>query len=363
MIKADLGPSNGQKVFIGLSGGVDSAVAALLLQQAGYEVTGVFMKNYSEPIMVNGQQTECWVPEWHDALRVAAHLKIPLLKFDFEEIYRREVLGYLYAEYAAGRTPNPDVLCNSQVKFGPFFAECRRQGADFIATGHYAQNRHKPEFSASLLRAKDENKDQTYFLHQVDPAVLAHTLFPIGHLTKPEVRELARAHNLPVAEKKDSTGICFVGEVSIREFLRDKIKSVPGEIITTNGEVAGQHDGLAWYTIGQRHGFGGGGGRPWYVVKKDMANNQLIIAEEYDPALFTKKILVEKMHWLNRPAAQEKLWVRLRHRQPLQAVESIQEQENGQLIINTVQPQRAVTPGQFAVLYNKEECFGGGVVV
>lgn len=347
------------KVFVGLSGGVDSAVSALLLQEAGHEVTGVFMRNYTGDVVVDGEPQPCWLPEWRDAQRVAAHLKIPLLLFDFSEIYEREVLQYLYAEYAAGRTPNPDVICNRAVKFGPFLTEALAQGADFIATGHYAQVQNEPPH---LWRAVDEAKDQTYFLHQVSAAALTKTLFPIGHLTKEAVREVARRAALPVAEKKDSTGICFVGEVPIKEFLRDKMQSPAGEIVTTGGEVIGQHDGLLWYTIGQRHGFGlTGAAEPLFVVEKNLATNQLVMGAANDPRLYSDKIVVKNARWINQPTGE--LLVRLRHRQPLQAVAKIDWQNETELIIHTAVPQRAVTPGQFAVLYNDRECFGGGEIV
>ncbi len=351
---------NAQKtVYIGLSGGVDSAVSAYLLVQAGYNVMAIFMKNFSQETMVNGQLTECWVPEWHDALRVAAHLKIPLQKWDFEKEYRRDVYEYFKAEYAAGRTPNPDVLCNSQIKFGAFYEAARAAGADFIATGHYAQ----VGVDGELLRAIDEEKDQTYFLNSISREALRHTLFPIGHLQKSAVREIAREAGLPVAEKKDSTGICFVGEVPIKDLLAETIKPRPGKIVTTGGEEIGQHDGLTWYTIGQRHGFGATGGRAaLFVVAKKFETNELIVGEENDPALFSTQVVATELHWIDAPVSGDILFARFRHRQPLQQVSSWK--INGdKIILEMAQPQRAITPGQFAVLYRDQECLGGGVLM
>jgi tRNA-specific 2-thiouridylase len=350
---------NAQKtVFVGLSGGVDSAVSAYLLVQAGYMVVGVFMKNFSQEMMVNGQLTECWVPEWHDALRVAAHLKIPLQRWDFEKEYRAEVYEYFKNEYAAGRTPNPDVLCNSHIKFGVFFRRARAEGADFIATGHYAQAE-----GGHLLRSADDDKDQTYFLNQISREAVEHTLFPIGHLPKSQVREIAREAGLPVADKKDSTGICFVGELPIKELLADFIKPKPGRVVTTAGEVVGEHDGLSWYTIGQRHGFGvTGGGAPLFVVKKNFETNELIVGGESDPALFSTEISVVGVRWINPPEPGAQLIARFRHRQPLQEVVSWSV-SGDHMILKMKEPQRAITPGQFAVLYREDECLGGGVII
>jgi tRNA-specific 2-thiouridylase len=346
-------------VYLGLSGGVDSAVSAYLLVQAGYDVRCIFMKNFSKMIMSDGEYTPCWTPEWRDAVRVAAHLKLPIERWDFEEEYRRDVYEYFKNEYAAGRTPNPDVLCNSQIKFGVFFERARAAGADFIATGHYAQVGE----GGRLLRAADEEKDQTYFLNQVSSAALAHTLFPIGHLKKSEVRELARAAGLAVSEKKDSTGICFVGEVPIKELLAEFVAPSAGDIITTDGKKIGRHDGLFFYTIGQRHGFGvTGGGTPLYVVRKNFETNELVVGDEHDPALFSTRVVARAMHWIHASITNAKLFARFRHRQPLQEVLSWTI-DGDQIILEMKEPQRAITPGQFAVVYCDEECVGGGVLV
>lgn len=344
-------------VYVGLSGGVDSAVSAYLLIEAGYDVRAIFMKNFSKMIMSDGEYTPCWTPEWRDALRVAAHLKIPIERWDFEEEYRRDVYEYFKNEYAAGRTPNPDVLCNSQIKFGVFFYRARAAGADFIATGHYAQT----DGEGRLLCAADEEKDQTYFLNQISREALRHTLFPIGHMKKSEVRELARAAGISVAEKKDSTGICFVGEAPIKELLGEFVKPTPGNIVTTRGEKIGTHDGMLWYTIGQRHGFGGGGHPPLYVVAKNFEKNELVVGEENDPQLFSKTISVRDVHWIFASTTGEKLFARFRHRQPLQEILSWK-LDGDVLQLEMMEPQRAITPGQFAVFYHDGECLGGGVI-
>lgn len=346
-------------VYVGISGGVDSAVSAYLLVKAGYNVVGIFMKNFTKMVMENGEYTPCWTPEWRDAVRVAAHLRIPLQKWDFEEQYRAEVFEYFKLEYAAGRTPNPDVLCNSQIKFGAFFHAARAAGADLIATGHYAQT----DGTGKLLRAVDEEKDQTYFLNRVSKEAIAHTLFPIGHLKKSEVREIAREAGLTVSEKKDSTGICFVGEVPIKELLAEFVKPQPGAIVTTDGIVVGEHDGLYYYTIGQRHGFGvTGGGAPLYVVRKNFETNELVVGDEHDPALFSDTIHVVDMHWISEPTTGDELYARFRHRQPLQKI-SEWKRDDKSLTLHMGEAQRAITPGQFAVLYRNNECLGGGVLV
>ena len=349
-----------EMVFVGLSGGVDSAVSAYLLLQEGYDVRGVFMKNFTKMVKKNGEYTPCWTAEWYDALRVAAHLKIPLERWDFENEYRAEVYDYFTREYAAGRTPNPDVLCNSEIKFGAFFDRARASGATFIATGHYAQT----DGTGKLLCAADADKDQTYFLQQVSRVALEHTKFPIGHLKKSDVREIARAAGLPVAEKKDSTGICFVGEVPIKELLAELIHPSAGNIITSSGEKIGTHDGLEWYTIGQRHGFGAtGGGAPLYVVAKNFATHELVVGDEHDAMLYTRDVHVQNVHWIHAPEIGEKLCARFRHRQPLQEIFEWSFADSGQLTLRMAELQRAITPGQFAAVYRAHECLGGGVIV
>ncbi len=364
----------GEKILMALSGGVDSAVAAALLVSEGYNVTAAYMVNYDGK---NNLGESCWVPEYQDAVRVAAAIGIPILKFDFTKEYQAKVLEYMFSEYEAGRTPNPDVLCNKYIKFGFWLDKAKELGFEYLATGHYARtaiNMGPAESSVHLIMAKDDNKDQTYFLHQLSQEQLAHALFPIGEYTKPEVRELAKKFNLPVAEKEESMGICFVGEVPMKEFLQTRIKPTPGKIITSGGDVLGEHEGLSFYTIGQRS-FGvtgtkslavkGQDTKPLYVVGKNFATNELVVGFDTDPLLYKKEISLTQIHWISGqpPAFPLECEVRLRHRQPLQKCTV---HENGS--VTFVEAQRAPTPGQFAVFYlsSKEgkegECLGGGVI-
>jgi len=349
-------------IVVGLSGGVDSAVAAALLQREGFRVIGAFMKNWSDtPDPATG---ECgWKVERRDSMRVAAALGIPFHTVDLEEAYREKVVGYMVREYAAGRTPNPDVLCNREIKFDLFLKAAEALGADRIATGHYARIGTDGEGRHALLAGADPDKDQSYFLHQLSQEQLARSVFPIGGLRKTEVRRIAAELGLPNAEKKDSQGICFVGKVDLREFLRYRIPSRPGPIVTTEGAVVGVHRGIAPYTIGQRHGLAVGGGAPCFVVEKDIHRNTLVVARGEDPAeLYAPAAGVEDMHWISGSAPRLPLRcaVRIRYRQPLQeaAVEAAPEG----LRIAFASPQRAVSPGQFAVLYDGERCLGGGVI-
>ncbi|MCX6780129.1 MAG: tRNA 2-thiouridine(34) synthase MnmA, partial [Candidatus Magasanikbacteria bacterium] len=264
------------KVLMCLSGGVDSSVAAALLVKAGYDVTAAFMVNYDE--LKNG--VSCWHPDYQDALRVSAKLGIKLLRLDFTKEYARDVLQYMYAEYDRGRTPNPDVLCNKFVKFGAWLKKADELGFDFIATGHYARTKKKGK-DVLLVAAKDTNKDQTYFLHQLSQQQLSRTMFPIGDYTKEEVRKLAHKFDLSTAQKEESMGICFIGEVSMKDFLKDKVKATAGNIVDTAGNILGEHTGLPFYTIGQRGvGLSNTGGKTLFVVDKDISKNELIVGEE-----------------------------------------------------------------------------------
>lgn len=342
-----------------MSGGVDSSVAAALLVDAGYDVTGAYMVNYDtnnqDGVTVAGES--CWVPDYRDAVRVAAKLGIPLLKLDFQKEYKEGVLDYMYAEYKKGRTPNPDVMCNRMVKYGAWLKKAQELGFDIIATGHYAKVEE-----GRLLQAQDENKDQTYFLHQLDRDQLAHAMFPLGEYSKDDVRELAKKFDLPTATKEESMGICFVGEVSMTDFLKREIKPTPGNIVMSNtGEVVGEHEGLAFYTIGQRHGFAqAGGGDPLFVVAKRFETNELVVGNEDDALLWNTEIKIENMHWIRgqKPDFPVQCEVRMRHRQALQRA---QVYDDGRVIFD--HKQKAVTPGQFAVLYQDGECLGGGVIV
>ncbi len=341
-----------------MSGGVDSSVAVLLLQQAGYEVTGAYMKQWSEA--ADEHRVCTWKTDRRDALRVAAHLGIPLLTFDFEKEYRKHVLAYMYKEYRAGRTPNPDILCNKFVKFGVWQKTAHQLGFDFLATGHYAQ-RKESRGGIQLLAAKDTKKDQTYFLHQLSQKQLSKTLFPIGEYTKPEVRALARKYKLPTAAREESMGICFVGPVPMKEFLMKKIQPKPGNIVDASGKKIGRHDGLAFYTIGQRH-FGQAAAKPLYVVAKNQRTSELIVGAQNDPLLFKKEMLVQHVNWIRgqAPVFPVHCKARLRHRQPL--VGCTVERYKKAYMVRFAASQRAVTPGQFVVFYKQNECLGGGVI-
>ncbi len=343
------------KVLVCLSGGVDSSVTAALLVRAGYQVTAAFMINYD-----NDGDPNCWRHDYRDAVRVAAHLGIPIVRWNFTKEYKRDVLSYMYREYAAGRTPNPDVLCNQFVKFGAWLKKAQSLGFDYLATGHYANTRN-----GQLLTAKDTHKDQTYFLHQLSKEQLAHTLFPIGSYTKPQVRALAKKFKLPTALRAESMGICFVGEVPMKEFLEKEIKHNPGIIVhADSGKNIGTHDGLAFYTIGQRQHLTTSAGQTeaWYVVDKNQETNTLIIGPKDSPGLWKTKITLEKTHWISGQTPQFPLQckVRLRHGQTLRSatITSV----NNQTIVTFVEPEWGVTPGQFTVFYHHNFCLGGGII-
>jgi len=353
------------KVIVGLSGGVDSSVAAALLVRQGYRVEGAFMKNWSDTKdPVTGSCA--WRAERLDAELVAARLGIPFATYDFEKQYREAVVDYLFREYEAGRTPNPDVLCNKVVKFDLFLRRALAEGADLIATGHYARvGKQAGTGRFQLLAGADKNKDQSYFLHQLSQEQLRCTLFPVGAMKKPAVRKLARDLGLPTAAKKDSQGICFIGKVDLKVFLARKIPRHPGPIVTVEGRVIGRHAGIAPFTIGQRHGLNIGGGRPYYVVEKDVRRNALIVASgDGEAALFAKKLIAGEVHWIagRPPRLPLRCQARIRYRQPLQTT-LVRRADGGRLDVTFSKPQRAVTPGQFAVFYQGEVCLGGGVIL
>lgn len=349
-------------VLVGMSGGVDSSVTAALLVEQGYRVIGGFIKNWSDSKEL--WTGECaWRGERRDAMRVAARLGIPLLTFDFEDSYKEKVVGELFRGYAAGETPNPDVLCNEAIKFGLFFDEAIKLGADFVATGHYARVLHDSGM-AHLLRGVDSNKDQSYFLYRVSQDVLRRTLMPIGGLQKPEVRSKASELALPVAEKPDSQGICFIGKLDMQEFLRKKIPAKPGNIVDEQGNVLGQHQGLDGYTIGQRHGIlVSKGEQAWYVAGKQMEKNELIVVQGAEhPRLFTSQAVLHDLHWTRGQAPSETFIceVQVRYRQkPIKAEAYC---ENQKVKLSFHEPVKAVAPGQSAVLYLGEECLGGGII-
>jgi len=309
---------------------------------------------------------ECgWRAERRDAMRVAAKLGIPFLTFDFEKEYRHDVVENLFREYAAGRTPNPDVMCNKFVKFNLFVKEADKLGCQYIATGHYARTEKDQDSGRTkILAGWDKNKDQTYFLWAIPPTILPRVLFPVGGMEKPDVRKKAKAFGLPVAEKKDSTGICFVGEVDIREFLKARIPEKSGEIVTTSGEVVGQHEGLAFYTIGQREGLClGGSSSPSYVVEKRAETNQLVVASAFHPSLFRKELEADQGNWFRVPSEKEfRCQARVRYRQPLEACTVRIGEPDPSIFVSFDRPQRAVTPGQSVVFYHGEEMIGGGVI-
>jgi tRNA-specific 2-thiouridylase len=351
-------------VLVGMSGGVDSSVTAALLVKEGYRVAGGFIKNWSDSKDL--WTGECqWRGERRDAMRVAAKLGIPLLTFDFEQAYRERVVGDLFRGYEAGETPNPDDLCNEVTKYGLFFEEAVRLGFDYIAMGHYARVEHG-ETESHLLRGVDPEKDQSYFLYRVPQNVLRRTMLPIGGLKKTEVREIARQMELPVAEKPDSQGICFIGKLDMAEFLRKKIPSKPGEIVDPEGKVLGQHDGLDQYTIGQRQGIKvSEGGHAWYVAQKDDVTNRLVVVPSDDhPLLYKKEAKLHDLHWTRGAAStgETRVAVQVRYRQePVMATMSLSRDEQTAMLVFD-QPVKAVAPGQSAVFYDGEECLGGGVL-
>jgi tRNA-specific 2-thiouridylase len=353
----------GAKILVGLSGGVDSSVSAALLQEQGYQVTAGFIKNWSDTKDL--WTGECgWRAERRDALRVAAKLGISLLTFDFEKEYRALVLDRMFSEYQAGLTPNPDVLCNEEVKFGLFFRAAMRLGFDGVATGHYAQVVTDTAGVAHLLKGRDPNKDQSYFLHRLSQEALARTLFPIGHLLKSEVRAEAERFSLSTAQKPDSQGICFVGKIDFHEFLRKKIAPTPGDIVTSTGEVVGRHDGLDAYTIGQRQGLQvSKDQRSWYVAVKNHEKNQLIIVPDREhPLLFSSSACLTQAHWLSSAAEElaftQSVQVSIRYRQTPQPARLERTSEGIRVIF--LEPVWALAPGQSAVFYFGEECLGGG---
>ncbi len=352
------------RVIVGMSGGVDSSVSALLLLQQGYQVEGLFMKNWEED---DGTEYCTAREDLADAQKVCDTLGIKLHQANFAAEYWDNVFEHFLLEYRAGRTPNPDILCNREVKFKAFLDYAMVLGADMIAMGHYA--RRDDSTGRPLLRkGLDPNKDQTYFLHAVGEEQLGKCLFPVGELQKSEVRALAEQHDLVTYNKKDSTGICFIGERRFRDFLKQYIPAQPGAIETDAGEVIGQHNGLMYHTIGQRQGLGIGGLKnatedPWYVVDKDLDRNVLIVGQGNDhPRLFSKALSAATIYWVNgEPTLPARLTAKVRYRQSDQACTVLRDSQGCYLVIFD-EPQRAVTPGQSVVFYADDVCLGGGVI-
>jgi len=389
------------KVYVGMSGGVDSSLSAALLVEQGYDVTGVYMKNWTMDL----PGVKCpWADDLADAKRVAVQLGIDFKVFDFQTEYKQKVVDYMIDEYKNGHTPNPDIMCNQEVKFKLFIEAALADGADLIATGHYAQvSNHETEKLASifserlhatsdkglgalsnfgcrcpsktdanfsvgdnkgvLLRAVDDNKDQTYFLYRVTGEAMAKTLFPIGGYTKPEVRVMAAARGLTTAVKKDSQGICFVGQVGIKDFLNMYVEQKSGEIKDSkSGKVLGHHDGAIFYTLGQRHGLELGGGLPYYVVGKNMEKNEVYVTTDLnDDSLWKNKINLINIHWVNQAPLEGKYKIRVRHRAPL--VDAILKFDDNGVILLLDNPERSIAAGQSVVIYDGDVCSGGGVIV
>ncbi len=386
--------SDMKKVYVGMSGGVDSSLSAALLVEQGYDVTGVYMKNWTADL----PGMKCpWADDLADAKRVAVRLGIDFKVFDFENDYRQKVVDYMIDEYKNGRTPNPDIMCNQEVKFKLFLNAALEDGADMIATGHYARvrnaesspkstellhagsddgpdalsdsdSRYSIESEAKsrtglLIQAVDQNKDQTYFLYRVTGEAMGKTLFPIGEYTKPTVRQMAAERGLLTATKKDSQGICFVGQIGIRDFLNQYVERKAGDIIDKNsGKVLGRHDGAIFYTLGQRHGLDLGGGLPYYVVGKDMNKNEVYVTTDLnDGTLWLKNIRISNVNWINSAPINGSYRIRVRHRAPL--IDAVLHVGINEVDIELINEERAITPGQSVVIYDGEACLGGGIVV
>lgn len=344
-----------------MSGGVDSAVSAYLLKEQGYNVIALFMHNWEET------EDGCCTAEqdYEDVKRVSDRLGIPYYSVNFAKQYKERVFSYFLEEYKRGRTPNPDVLCNREIKFGPFLEYAKALGADYIATGHYAGILHDGD-THYLLKAVDQNKDQTYFLNQLSQSQLADVLFPLAEVTKPQVRQIAEKLGLVNATKKDSTGICFIGERNFRNFLKTYLPNQPGKIVDERGNVVGEHIGLMYYTLGQRRGLGLGGTKDgqgrWFVAEKDLANNVLVVSHGDESVLMSSALVSNKVNWIpSLPSADFTCTAKFRYRQSEQGV-TVHVDEDGKTHVTFLEKQRAVTPGQFVVFYDQTKCLGGGII-
>ena len=348
------------RVVVGMSGGVDSAVSALLLKRQGYDVIGICMNNWEE----EDEEGVCTnESDWRDVRDVCNQLDIPYYAVNFAREYRERVFSLFLSEYRAGRTPNPDVLCNREIKFKAFLDLAMQLEADKMATGHFVRT----DEAGRLLRGADANKDQSYFLYMLHREQLKKALFPVGGMTKSQVRQIARDAGLPVSQKKDSTGVCFIGERNFKAFLKNFLPAQPGDMVTPEGEIVGRHDGLMYYTLGQRRGLGIGGrgdGRSFFVVDKDLKNNRLIVVQGEDhPLLYSKGCLASQATFVSDPLPEDapcRLTAKFRYRQQDQPVTVTRHGDQLHFVFDA--PQRAVTPGQSAVLYDGESCLGGGII-
>ena len=350
-------------VIVGMSGGVDSSVTAYLLKKQGYNVIGLFMKNWEEKDE-NGHCTS--EQDWQDVIKVCNHIGIPYYNVNFSAQYLDRVFDEFLQDYKAGFTPNPDVLCNREIKFGPFLEYALKLGADYIATGHYARVREE-DGVFKLLKGLDQNKDQSYFLNQLNQNQLSKVLFPIGEMQKSEVRQIARQANIPTSEKKDSTGICFIGERKFRQFLNNYLPAKEGDIMTLDGRCVGKHMGVMFYTLGQRRGLDIGGradgnGERWFVVDKDIKNNILYVHQGEDSHLYTDYLITGSVNWIAKAPQQTfKCQAKFRYRQADQGVTVEMLPDGVRVIFDT--PQRAITPGQYVVFYDGDECLGGAKIL
>lgn len=355
-----------QKVIVGMSGGVDSSVAALLLLEQGYRVEGLFMKNWEE----DDTDSYCSASkDAADARSVCEKLNIPLHTVNFAAEYWDNVFANFLSEYKAGRTPNPDILCNREIKFKVFLQYAKQLGADYIATGHYA-NKITNDNIFQLAKAQDSNKDQSYFLYTLGQTQLQNTLFPLAIISKPQIRAIAAKAGFITHNKKDSTGICFIGERKFKDFLQTFLPALPGNIVNEHGQVLGKHEGLMYYTLGQRQGLGIGGlanaaNEPWFVLNKDLINNQLLVGQGHDhPLLFAPGLIAQQLTWVNNtpPAAEFACMAKIRYRQEDQACRVFIDTTNNKCKVSFAQAQRAITPGQSIVFYMQDICLGGGII-
>lgn len=354
------------RVVVGMSGGVDSSVTALLLKEQGYDVVGIFMKNWDD----TDENGVCTATEdYKDVAKVADQIGIPYYSVNFEKEYWDRVFEYFLAEYRRGRTPNPDVMCNKEIKFKAFLDYAMQLGAEYVATGHYAQVERKEDGTVRMLRGVDNNKDQTYFLSQLSQDQLAKTMFPLGGMEKSEVRAIAERANLATAKKKDSTGVCFIGEKNFKQFLSSYLPAKKGDMVTLDGEIKGQHDGLMYYTIGQRQGLGIGGGKgsqePWFVIGKDLETNTLYVGQGFHhERLYATHLDASEIHFTvdtDRPKEFE-CTAKFRYRQQDVPVKVVLTGDGSTAKVIFSEPVRAITPGQAVVFYDGMECLGGGLI-